>query len=125
MEKHPQKGARVKTRLIVKKGEENIALNVEEIAFIYREGALIIVVDKEQRKYLCSKNLTQLEAELSTHMFFRANRKYLVNINSIKSFRTYEKVKLEINLVFTNVNHQIIISQETAPLFKKWMSEEL
>jgi len=114
-----------KTRLIVKRGDENIALRVEEIAFIYREGMLIIVVDNDQKKYLCSKNLMQLEAELDPAVFFRVNRKYIVNINCIKSYRSYDKVKLEVNLTFPDSAHQVIVSQETAPLFKKWISEEL
>jgi DNA-binding LytR/AlgR family response regulator len=116
---------RKKTRLIVKKGEENVALRVEDIAFIYREGTLVIAVDMELKKYLCARNLMQLEQELDHSMFFRVNRKYIVNINCIKSYRSFEKVKLEINLVFSNTNHQIIVSQETAPLFKKWISEEM
>jgi len=115
---------RKKTRIIVKRGEENVALRVEDVAFIYREGTLVIVMDMDLKKYLCAKNLMQLENELDDKMFFRVNRKYLVNINSIKSYRSFEKVKLEVNLCFQNINHQIIVSQETAPLFKKWISEE-
>jgi DNA-binding LytR/AlgR family response regulator len=116
---------RTKTRLIVKKGDENIALKVDDIALIYRDDMLVIVISKDQKKYLSSRNLMQLEAELDPVIFFRVNRKYIVNINSIKSFRPYQKVKLEINLVFTYAHHQIIVSQETAPLFKKWISGEL
>ncbi len=115
---------RKKSRLIVKRGEENVALRVEDVAFIYREGTLVIVMDLELKKYLCAKNLMQLENELDDRMFFRVNRKYLVNINCIKSYRSFEKVKLEVNLSFPNLNHQIIVSQETAPFFKKWISEE-
>ena len=42
-----------KTRLIVRKGNENIALKVEDIAFIYRDNTIIVAVDKEEKKYLC------------------------------------------------------------------------
>lgn len=113
-----------KTRLIVRKGAENIALKVEDIAFIYRDNSIIIAVDKEEKKYLCDKNLTALEEELDEAVFFRVNRKYLVNIQYIKSFKTFEKVKLEVHLTLPNNNLTIIVSQETAPLFKKWIYEE-
>ena len=113
-----------KTRLIVRKGNENIALRVEDIAFIYRDNAIVIAVDKEERKYLCDKNLSALEEELDNSLFFRANRKYLVNIHFIRGFKTFEKVKLEVNLTLPTINHSIIVSQETAPLFKKWIYEE-
>lgn len=113
-----------KTRLIVRKGNENIALKVEDIAFIYRDNTIIIAVDKDEKKYLCDKNLTALEEELDASLFFRANRKYLINIQFIRGFKTFEKVKLEVSLTLAANNHAIIISQETAPQFKKWIYEE-
>jgi DNA-binding LytR/AlgR family response regulator len=115
---------KIKTRLIVRKGSEHVVLKVEDIAFIYRDNTIIVAVDKEERKYLCDKNLSALEEELDTAMFFRANRKYLLNIHYIRSYKTFEKVKLEVSLLLSNCNHNIIVSQETAPLFRKWMNEE-
>ena len=113
-----------KTRLILRKGNENIALKVEDIAFIYRDNTIILAVDKEEKKYLCDRNLSALEEELDEAMFFRANRKYIVNIQYIRGFKSFEKVKLEVSLTLPCINHNIIVSQENAPLFKKWMYEE-
>ncbi len=113
-----------KTRLIVRKGNENIALKIEDIAYIYRDNTIIIAVDKEEKKYLCDKHLSALEEELDPALFFRANRKYLINIQFVRSFKSYEKVKLEIYLTLPGNGHQIIVSQENAPLFKKWIYEE-
>lgn len=113
-----------KTRLIVRKGNENIALRVEDIAYIYRDNTIIIAVDREEKKYLCDKNLSALEAELDPSVFFRANRKYLINIHFVRSFKAYEKVKLEVYLNLPCNGHQIIVSQENAPMFKKWIYEE-
>jgi DNA-binding LytR/AlgR family response regulator len=113
-----------KTRLVVRKGNENIALKVEDIAFIYRDNTIIVAVDKEEKKYLCDRNLSALEEELDESMFFRANRKYLVNIQYIRGFKSFEKVKLEVSLLIPTCSHSIIISQETAPLFKKWINED-
>lgn len=112
-----------RTRLIVRKGNENVLLKVEDIAFIYRDNAIIVAVDKEEKKYLCDKNLSTLEEELDPSVFFRANRKYLLNIHYIRSYKSFEKVKLEVFLLL-NCNHSIIVSQETAPFFRKWMNEE-
>lgn len=113
-----------KTRLIVRKGNEHIALKVEDIAFIYRDNTIIVAVDKDERKYLCDRNLSCLESDLDETQFFRANRKYLINIQYIRGFKTFEKVKLEVHLNLPTNGHQIIVSQETAPLFKKWIHEE-
>lgn len=113
-----------KTRLIVRKGNENVVLKVEDIAFIYRDNTIIVAVDKDEKKYLCDKNLSALEEELDPAIFFRANRKYLLNIHYIRGYKTFEKVKLEVSLSLPNNNHNIIVSQETAPSFRKWMHEE-
>jgi DNA-binding LytR/AlgR family response regulator len=113
-----------RTRLLVRKGDEYISLTVKDVAFIYRSDTVIFVVDRSGKKFLCEKNLSILEAELDNTMFFRANRQYLININYVRGFKVFEKVKLEVFLKTPDADHPIIISQKTAPVFKKWVSEE-
>ena len=112
-----------KARMLVRKGLENISLRLDEIAFFYTEHKIVYVTDNTGKKYLADKNLTDLEQELDDTMFFRANRQYIVNINYVKGFKAYEKVKLLVELTIPESNHCIIISQETAPAFRKWMYE--
>lgn len=118
-----QVGAKKKTRLLVKKGLENISLRLDEIAFFYTENKIVYVIDQAAKKYFADKNLGDLEEELDDSLFFRANRQYIVNINYVKGFKPYEKVKLLVDLTLPEINHSIIISQETAPAFRKWMYE--
>jgi DNA-binding LytR/AlgR family response regulator len=115
--------SRKKTRFIVKKGLENISLRLEDIVFFYTENKVVYVVDKWNKKYIADKNLGELEEDLDHTIFFRANRQYIVNINFIKGFKSYEKVKLQVDLNLPELNYCIIISQETAPAFRKWMLE--
>jgi len=115
--------SRKKTRLIVKKGMENISLRLEDIVLFFTENKIVYVVDQWGKKYLVDKNLGELEEDLDNAIFFRANRQYIVNINYIKGFKPYEKVKLQVDLVLPDLNYSIIISQETAPAFRKWMHE--
>src|SRR6266496_3627091 len=115
--------SRKKTRFIVKKGLENISLRLEDIVFFFTENKVVYVVDKWNKKYIADKNLGELEEDLDNTIFFRANRQYIVNINFIKGFKSYEKVKLQVDLNLPELNYCIIISQETAPAFRKWMLE--
>jgi two-component system LytT family response regulator len=115
---HPKK-----TRIVVKKGIESIALPFDDIVLFFTENKVVYVIDKCGRKYLSDKNLSDLEIELDKNKFFRANRQYIVNINYIRSFKPYEKVKLQIDLSASDINHAIIVSQETAPAFRKWVYE--
>ena len=114
---------RKKTRLLVKKGMENIALKLEDIALIYTQNKLVYVIDNSSKKYIADKTLSELEDELDDTIFFRVNRQYIININYVKSFKTFEKVKLLIDISIPDVNHSIVISQETAPAFRKWMHD--
>jgi DNA-binding LytR/AlgR family response regulator len=112
-----------KTRILVQKGLENILLKLEDIVLFYTENKVVYVVDRLEKKYLTDSNLLELEEELDPLVFFRANRQYIININFIKSFRAYEKVKIKLDLNLTELNHCIIVSQETAPHFRKWIYE--
>lgn len=112
---------RKKSRLLVKKGMENIALRLEDVVLIYTQNKLVYVIDQFAKKYISDKTLSELEEELDKTIFFRVNRQYIVNINYVKSFKAFEKVKLLIDISVTEINHSIIISQETAPAFRKWM----
>lgn len=112
-----------KTRLIVKKGMENIALKLDDVALIYTESKVVFVIANNEKKYIYDKNLSELEQELDKSIFFRANRQCIVNINYIRGFKPFEKVKLQVDLTFANLPNKIIVSQETSPHFKKWIYE--
>jgi DNA-binding LytR/AlgR family response regulator len=112
-----------RSRLVVRKGMENIALKTDDIVIIYTEEKLVFAIDKDGKKYIVDQRLADLQNWLDRRIFFRANRQYLVNIAFIRSYRAYEKVKLQVNLTMPGLEHLIIVSQDTAPVFRKWISE--
>ncbi len=112
-----------KTRLIVKKGIENISIRLEDIVMFYTENKMVYLIDKNEKKFIVDKTLNDLEIELDDSLFFRANRQYIINLNFVKCYKPYEKVKLQVDLNISEKNHFIIISQITAPYFRKWISE--
>lgn len=114
-------GDHKKKRMIVKKGLENISLRLEDVVLLYTENKIVYVIDRNGKKYLSDKNLGELEHGLDEAVFFRANRQYIVNINFIRGFKAYEKVKLIVELTPPDITHCIIISQEMAPQFRDWM----
>lgn len=118
----PYRIKKKKERLLVQKGIENILLRIDDIAFFYTENKVVYVIDKLEKKYLIYSNLCELEDDLDPQVFFRANRQYIISINFIKSYRAYEKVKLKVDMI-SELSHWIVISQETAPDFRKWIYE--
>jgi len=115
--------AKEKKRLVVRKGLVNILLRLEDVVLFYTESKIIYTIDREGKKYVCDRNLGQLEEELGEAGFFRVNRQYLVNSEYIRGYKAYDKVKLLIDLAGLYTDHQIIVSQETAPNFRRWMNE--
>ena len=113
---------RKRSRLLVKKGVEHVSLPCTDLVLCYTENKLVYVVDKCGKKYLSDKNLGELEQELDAELFFRVNRQYIVNINFIRSFKAYERVKLQVELTLPELQHVVIVSQETAPEYRKWIA---
>lgn len=114
---------RKKSRLLVKRGVANIALLLIDIAVIYTKNKLVYVIDRDSKKYSIDKTLTELEEKLDDTIFFRANRQCIININFVRSFKVYQKVKLLVDIDIPELEEPVIISQQVAPAFKKWMEE--
>ncbi|RPD44248.1 LytR/AlgR family response regulator transcription factor [Paracnuella aquatica] len=117
-----QLGVKKRNRILVKRGVEYVSLPCADLVLCYTENKLVYVLDKCGKKYLSDKNLGEMESELDNQMFFRVNRQYIVNINFIRSFKSYERVKLQVELTLPEVQHVVIVSQETAPEFRKWIA---
>lgn len=114
---------RKRSRILVRKGAEFQTVRIEDAGYFFTEHKLIFLVDKENRKYMAEKsNLSELEDELDGNLFYRANRKYIINANYIKRFKPLEKSKISVELTLP-VNEEIIISQENSASFKKWIGE--
>jgi DNA-binding LytR/AlgR family response regulator len=111
----------IKERIIVKKGIEFQSIRAEDVAYFYTEYKLVFLVDREGKKYMAhASNLADLMAQLNKRMFYRANRKYIININFMRKYRPFDKVKVEVELSVP-CNESIIISQENASGFKNWI----
>lgn len=114
---------RKKQRMIVRRGRTFEVILIRDIAFCYTEERLTWIVDRNGHRYLSDAPLVELEELLDAGNFFRANRQYLINLEFIKSFRSYERVKLQVQISVPHDGPLIIISQETAPSFRKWVNE--
>ena len=111
-----------RTRLIAKKGIEYQSILLGDIAYFFTEHKITFLVTRQEKKYMLDQNLKELEEEMDPKIFYRANRKYMINVDCIKSYKPCDKVKLTVELTVP-VNEEIIISQENTSSFKKWISE--
>lgn len=109
-----------KKRFLIKKGAEYISVKITDIAYFFATQRLVFLVNNSGRKFVVDQTLTELEKQLEPAMFFRANRKFIININSIKKIRSVPKSKLLLELA-PATDDEVVVSQENASAFKSWL----
>ncbi|MBS1597101.1 MAG: response regulator transcription factor [Bacteroidetes bacterium] len=114
------KQAQYRKRFLLKKGTELVGLKTEDIAYCYAAHKIVFIIDNKAQRYILDRSLNDLEKELDPVIFFRINRKYLVNMHHIQRIKTYAKSKLMVELN-PPAGEDIVVSQENAMAFKQWM----
>lgn len=112
-----------KKRFLVKKGIHFKSILLEEIAYFFSEHKVTFLVGESDEKYIVEQTLTELEQELNPADFFRVNRKYIASHQAIDSFRPFGNGKLLLHLS-PETKDEVIVSQEKAAIFKRWMAAE-
>ncbi len=113
-------GKQFKDRFLVKRGREFVSIKAEDIAFFYATHKLVCLVDGSGSKYILDSSLVEVEKQVDPKMFFRVNRKYLVQINSIKRMKALPKSKLLIDIMPVPPD-ELIVSSENSGDFKVWI----
>jgi two-component system LytT family response regulator len=108
-----------KNRFMVKLGEHIRSITADQIAIFYADGRDVYLITSQPRKFIVDYTLESLENILDPKIFFRLNRTFIVNINSIKDVLVYSNSRLKITLV-QEFDKEIIVSREKVGEFKEW-----
>lgn len=119
--KNPETEA-YKKRFLVKLGADYISISTTDIAYFYATHKLVCMVEKGGRKFILDQSLADIEKHLDPGLFYRVNRKYILQLNAIRRIRSYPKSKLLLEVSPAAVE-EIIVSQENAMAFKAWMGK--
>lgn len=117
-----QKQQSYPSRLMIKIGEHIKSIKVDDIAFFFAEGRTAFVVTNEKKKYIVDHTLEELTTMLDPKLFFRCNRTYIININTIIDVVVYSSTRLKVRLP-KEFEDEIIISRERVSQFKAWFGE--
>lgn len=110
-----------KDRFLVKRGIEYVSVPTMDISFFYASHKLVCLVRKDGSKFILDHSLSDMEKQIDPELFFRINRKYLVNIRSIQRIHSLPKSKLSIEVAPPS-GEELIISAENSSGFKKWIN---
>ncbi len=112
-----------KKRFLIQIGEKIRKIEVSETAYFYVLDQGIYLQTFEGKSYPVEFTLDKLETLLNPELFFRINRKFLVNMDSISKMVAYSRgrVKLELKPK-PDEDFDTIVSIERSSDFKKWLN---
>lgn len=109
-----------KSRFLIKIGANLLIIPTNEIAYFFAENKLVFIVTFAGKKYIAENTLEELEALLDPDLFYRANRKFIIHINSLESISASFSGKLKLKIL-PHINEEITVSREKTSEFKKWI----
>lgn len=108
-----------KEKFIVNVRNTWIPVNTRDVACFMRENLNYLFTFNGEKYILDVSTLDELEELVDPKKFYRANRQYIIHIDSIQSVKHHENSKLTVSLK-APCKLDVDISREKAPAFKKW-----
>lgn len=114
-----ESGTAYKKRLVVQKGKYNVVLNTSSIAYFYTGEGVVFARKFDGSSYLVNETMENLEGMLDPLMFFRANRKILLSVDSVMEFKLLPGHRL---IIVSEPKHEedIIVGRRKRTSFIRW-----
>ena len=113
---------RWQSRLLVPHKDTLVPVTVADISYIYstEKNTVICLNNSERLEY--HKSLESILSTLDPHQFFRANKQFAVNRDSVKKISVWYDSRLLVTLN-TETPERLFVSKNRAAEFKQWMTE--
>lgn len=105
--------------LLVNWKDRIIPVKISDIAIFSIEYKMVQMITFSNQKYFISHTLDELE-EICGNSFYRANRQYLVNRESVREVMQYHARKLLVKLSVEG-RFDVLISKTKVPSFLSWL----
>lgn len=109
-----------KSRFLIKVGEHLKTFPVEKINLFFSMDKSSFLKADSGKDYAIDYSLEQLEHLVNPELFFRVNRKFLVNLNAITDIISYSNSRLKI-ITTHATDEEIIVSRDKVKEFKSWL----
>ncbi|HKK75975.1 MAG TPA: LytTR family DNA-binding domain-containing protein [Saprospiraceae bacterium] len=111
-----------KKRFLVKSGQELRFINTDDIQYLFSEDSLVFAQVAQKQKFHLDYSLDQIEKLVNPALFFRINRKLIVQLNAIHKIHTYFNSRLLLDLS-PQTEFDAIVSRDRVPDFKQWLDQ--
>lgn len=109
-----------KERFVTKVGEHLKFINVSDILFFYSEDKITFCKTNDGRKHILDFTLDQVNELVNPNAYYRINRKYIINADSISDLISHTNSRLKVVLK-TSDDADIIVARERVQEFKEWL----
>jgi DNA-binding LytR/AlgR family response regulator len=116
---NPVKGS-YQERFLVTIGRQMKLILAEDVAYFFTEQKIVYLVTFQNVKYNTGFTLERLEQQLNPAMFFRINRKFIINISAIVKLLPASKSRMQVVLK-PEILHDTITSFGRTESFCSWM----
>lgn len=116
------KTAHYRSRVMVNLADGFQKLNTSDIAWLVSSNKITTAVTFDRSHHVVDFTLDKLEKELDPAMFFRANRQYILNIETIHKVENWFNGKLVVK-TRPQAEEKIVVSRERARNFKDWINQ--
>lgn len=111
-----------KSRFLISKADNLIPVKAEDVAYIYTEDKAVLLMTKDNIRYFINYTLDELEELLDPKVFFRLNRQFIVQVDSILKISNYFNGKLKVELQ-PFIEDEVVVSRAKAPMLKGWLEQ--
>ncbi len=114
---------KLRNRFLIQFADKLVAVKADEVAFFYIFENNVFIKTFKGENYPLEMSLNNLETVLDPTLFFRINRKYIINCNAIISMKSWSSNRIKIQLIGQSVdNDDVIVSIYNVAAFKKWLN---
>lgn len=106
-------------RILIWKGDELIHVNVKDILFFYFDQRRVYAKSADGDASAVQFTMSELGNELDPRMFFRINRQYIANIDSITRINLFFNSRLKIRL--KGCDQPLTLSKEKSVELREWL----
>lgn len=111
-------------RFLIQTGNRIRKVESTEIAYCFTEGKSVFLRTLEGAVLPMDYSLDKLQEMLDPEIFFRINRKYIINIDSITNMMAYSRARIKLELKpKADYPEDTIVSVDRSSAFKKWLNK--
>ncbi|WP_337966846.1 LytTR family DNA-binding domain-containing protein [uncultured Flavobacterium sp.] len=112
----------IQHHFLVSHRDKLISINDTAITYFFATGKHMFIYTNSGNSYLYNSNLTDLINKVDPVLFFKINRKYIINRHHIQEIIKHSSQKIELLLnVSIPENEPIILSKKEINNFKNWL----